>query len=420
MIEVEIHQSVFNACYLEYLEDFTDTQIFFGGAASGKSRFVAQRTVFRLLQGRNSLIARKVASTLRASCFSEILQVIGDWNVERFFDVRPALGTITCIPTGAQAVFVGLDNPEKIKSIRPANGVFDDVWVEEATEISFSDYRQLRLRQRGASEGRKTFTLSFNPILRSHWINQQIMLPAGWTDDRRELRTLDLLIFKTTYRDNRFLTPQDVERLEGETDKYWRDVYVLGNWGVLGNVIFRNWKVSDLSSLRQTVDRAQLLCGLDFGYAQDPAAFVVLYYDIGRKRLNVLAEYYQTGMTNPELAQVIREMVGDCAVYCDSAEPKSIDELRAHGINAYPAPKGGDRIRYGIQWLQQQEIVIDRAAINAQNEFASYKWRENSDGTTISPPTPVDRNNHIIDAIRYALTDHIENRRLEFAPSLWR
>lgn len=403
-MEVEIGRELFNSCYLPMLEDYTDTQIIFGGAASGKSRFLAQRYVIWMMDGRSVLVSRKVAGTLRSSCFAEMAGCIAEWGLGNLFAVQKSTGTITCCANNAQAIFVGLDNVEKIKSIRPLSGVFDDVWVEEATEITYQDYRQLRLRQRGkekSGDNPKTFTMSFNPILQSHWINQRVMIPAGWTNDKKELKTKDISFLKTTYLDNRFLTVQDQERLQNETDKYWRDVYVMGYWGVLGNVIFNNWEVADLSSMRDQFTNLRI--GLDFGFASDPAALVMMHYDQMRKIIYIFGEWCQTGVQNDELAAVIKELVGYEMVMCDSAEPKSIAELKARGVNAYPVRKGQDSVNYGIQWLKQHRIVVDSACINAQNELSGYKWREDAAGNVSNPPRPVSKDDHIIDAIRYGL-----------------
>ncbi|NLX83229.1 MAG: PBSX family phage terminase large subunit, partial [Clostridiales bacterium] len=139
------------------------TQIFYGGAGSGKSVFLAARTVLDALTGRNTLIVRKVARTLRASCFAEAQKCIARFSLSDFFRINKTEMSITCVRNGAQLLFLGLDDVEKIKSITPLSGALTDIWVEEATETAYHDIKQLEKRLRGASAHTKRLTLSFNP-----------------------------------------------------------------------------------------------------------------------------------------------------------------------------------------------------------------------------------------------------------------
>ena len=398
-MEVEIHADVFNPVYLPYLEDVTQFQIFYGGSSSGKSVFLSQRCVFDLLRGgRNYLVCREVGRTIRGSVAMEIGKVISSWGVSGMFAINKTDGTITC-QNGYQCVFTGLDDVEKLKSITPAKGVFTDAWCEEATEMEAASVAQILKRQRGGSEETpKRLSMSFNPILRQHWIYETYFKHIGWADDQKTYRTDEISILKTIYKDNRFLTKQDIKRLEDETDKYRYDVYTLGNWGVLGNVIFTNWRVEDLSELHEQFTNHRN--GLDFGYSSDPAAIVVSHYDRMRKTIYIYDELYQTGLTNDLLAEEVKRMIGQDVITCDSAEPKSIAELGNFGVSAYGASKGKDSVLHDIQWLQQQAIVIDTKCINMRNEIQGYKWKEDKGGNAL--PIPVDSDNHLIDALRYA------------------
>jgi phage terminase large subunit len=396
---VRIHDAVYNSVYLPYLDDFTRTQIFFGGSGSGKSVFLAQRAIFDLMHGgRNYLICRQVGRTIRGSVFTELLKVIASWNVGILFNVNKSDMVITCA-NGYQVVFIGLDDVEKIKSITPQKGAFTDLWIEEATECDKNTVKQLIKRQRGGDEKtEKRITLSFNPVLKSHWIFDEYFSKIGWEDKQTAYQSDDLSILKTWYIHNTFLTKDDVKDLENEADPYYRSVYTFGNWGILGNVIFTNWRVEDLSSMaNQFTDRR---AGLDFGFSSDPAALVVSHYDRMRKTIYIFDELYETGLTNPMLAERIKDKIGRDYVICDSAEPKSIVEIQGDGIEAGAAEKGKDSVRYGIQWLQQQTIIIDKRCINAQNEFSQYHWKEDAGGNAM--PIPVDKHNHLIDALRYA------------------
>jgi phage terminase large subunit len=406
MTEIEIHPEVFNRTYIPYLGEMARTQVFFGGSASGKSVFLAQRCIYDVMRGgRNYLITRQVGRTLRGSVFTEVNRVVHEWGVAHLFQINKSDMTITCT-NGYQIIFSGLDDVEKLKSLAPQKGALTDVWVEEATEADHSTVKQLYKRQRGGDESiPKRLTMSFNPIIQSHWIYNEYFSAIGWTETQTEYHSDDLNILKTTYLDNRFLTPDDRKDLENETDKYYYEVYTRGNWGILGNVIFTNWSVQDLSGMRaQFTDTRN---GLDFGFSSDPAAYGKSHYDRMRGIIYIFEEVYQRGLTNPELADAIRPYSGNERVICDSAEPKSIQELVNCGINAYPAAKGKDSVNFGIQWLQQQTIIIDKECINTQNEFRQYHWKEDRSGNSIRQP--VDKNNHSIDQLRYALEDDMVN-----------
>lgn len=397
---------IVNQVYKPFLEDDTRIQIFYGGSSSGKSYFLAQRTVLDVLSGkRNYLIFRNVLNTVKKSVFNEITKAISNMNLSSFFHVNKSNMVITCTLNNKQILFAGLDDPEKIKSITPIDGVITDIWVEEATETKYEAVKQLNKRLRGRSDVKKRLILSFNPILQSHWIYKEYF--GGWQDDKTFYKDDKLFILKTTYKDNDFLEPDDIYELENESDRYYYEVYTLGNWGSLGNVIFKNWEVQDLSEIRKTFDRFNN--GLDFGFAEDPAAMIHMHYDRKKKTLYILDELYERELTNNILAERVKKIIGNQYVTCDSSEPKSIRELVTHGVRALPAKKGPDSVNHGINWLRQQKIIIDVRCQNTKNEFQTYRWKEDKDGNVL--PVPVDRDNHAIDAIRYGCEEHMELRR---------
>ena len=399
-----IDPSLFNEIYLPHLNNLKREQIVFGGASSGKSVFLAQRDIIKVMEGgRNILVCRQVARTLRGSVVQEITKVIREWDIASEFDINKTDGTVTC-NNGYQIVFAGLDDVEKLKSITPARGEWTDIRVEEATEISRDSYTQLKKRQRGGSDKTlKTITMSFNPILQSHWIYKDYFEGIAWADDQKEFENEDYSILKTTYKDNKFLTAGDIKDLENEKDKYYYDVYTLGKWGTLGHVIFTNWRVEDLSGMRDQFTNRR--AGLDFGFSSDPAAVIVSHYDKMRNKIYVFDELYETGLTNDMLAVEVSRKTGDM-VTCDSAEPKSIQELNKYGVHAVGAKKGKDSVNFGIDWLKRQEIIIDAGCINLRNELSQYKWKEDAGGNALK--IPVDKNNHLIDALRYAYENDMD------------
>ena len=406
-INVKISKEVFNERYIPYLKSVIRTEIFFGGSSGGKTVFLAQRCVIDILEGdRNYLIIRNTANTLRASVFNEIRKVIWRFNLEKLFKINKSEMTITCV-NKYQIYFRGLDDTEKLKGIIPEKGVITDIWVEEATETKRDDVKHLNKRLRGKSKVLKRLTLSFNPIMRNHWIFKEYF--GGWVEGETEYHDDKLLILKTTYKDNlRFLEQDDIDELENEKDPYYRDVYTLGNWGVLGDLIFTNWKIEDLSKIKDTF--GTYYNGLDFGFSNDPSA--AGRQAIKGKKLYILQELiYEKGLTNDAIAGKLKPAIGKEYIRCDSSEPKSIAELRGYGIEALAAKKGPGSVNFGIQYLKQFEIIIDRSCQNAINEVQLYQWKKDKDGEVIN--VPVDKFNHFMDQVRYALNDRIFEREKE-------
>lgn len=386
---------------MPYIDKPQFMQIFFGGSSSGKSYFICQKIVLDNLNGANWLICRNVARTIRNSTFNEIKKAISNMGLTDYYRINGTDMLITNTLNGKQIMFAGLDDPEKIKSITPANGVLERVFIEEATEVKREAIMQLKKRLRGRSDISKHIILAFNPILKSHFIYNDYF--GAWEDNKNYYEDRDLMILKTTYKDNMFLTADDKRLLEDETDPYYYNVYSLGNWGILGHVIFKNWHVEDLSDLIPQFDH--IYNGLDFGYAADPNALIKVHLDKARKKIYVFDEFYQAGMSDGELLRICEKMIGREYVICDSAEPKTIDFLANNNIRAVACVKGADSINRGIRWLQGYEIIVDVRCQNFKNEIEQYHWQEDKSGAAMAKP--VDANNHLIDALRYALNDEI-------------
>ncbi|MBA7565030.1 PBSX family phage terminase large subunit [Candidatus Atribacteria bacterium 1244-E10-H5-B2] len=409
-VNIQISKKVFNKIYIPYLENVIRTQIFFGGSSAGKSVFIAQRCVIDVLENeRNYLIIRNTANTLRTSVFNEIRRIILSFGLVKLFKINKTEMTITCI-TGYQILFRGLDDAEKLKSIIPEKGVITDILIEEATETKRDDIKQLYKRLRGLTGGKhkiaKRLTMAFNPIIRTHWIFKEYF--KNWVEGETEYHDGRLSILKTTYKDNRFLEQDDIDELENEQDPYYRDVYTLGNWGILGDLIFTNWKIEDLSKIKNTF--GAYYNGLDFGFSNDPSA--AGRQAIKGKVLYILQELlYEKGLTNDVIAGRLKPAIGKEYIRCDSSEPKSIAELRGYGIEALAARKGPGSVNFGIQYLKQFNIIIDRKCQNAINEIQLYQWKKDKDGNVIN--VPVDKFNHFMDQVRYALNDRIYEREEE-------
>lgn len=400
MIRLDIDPKIFNEKYLRYgFKNNHRYQIYFGGSSSGKSyAMLGQRTVLDILGGnRNYLIVRNTLSTIRGSSFNEIVKAIHFFKVRDYFNINKTELTITCTLNDMQIRFAGLDDVEKIKSVTPIKGVITDIIIEEATETEYKAYKQLDKRLRGESKVPKRMTFLFNPVLKDHWLYTEFF--NIWDDSKFYVENDKISILKTIYKDNKFLSEDDVEALESETDQYYYNVYTLGNWGVLGAVIFKNWRVEDLSDMIPSFDNNHN--GGDWGFADDPFALSRFHYDQKKKKIYIYDELYLTGMLNGDIAPLVIDIIGNEYIIMDSSEPKSIEEFRRnYKIRAKGAKKGKGSIESGIKFLQDHEIIIHTTCQNTKNEFSKYKYKEDKNGKVM--PIPVDKDNHLIDAIRYA------------------
>jgi phage terminase large subunit len=228
-VNIKISKKVFNDVYVPYLNNQDRYLLFYGGGSSGKSYFIAQRYIYKLITPKrcNLLVVRQTGDTNRKSTFPLLKQVISNWNLGKHFKVNESDMRIKCLLTGNEVAFAGLDDVEKIKSITFENGELTDIWIEEATECQEADINQLKVRLRGG-KSKKQMVLSFNPINIQHWIKKHF-IDSG----------LATVCF-STYKDNKFLTDDDRKALEDlqYTDEYTYEVYCLGKWGIVGKTVF--------------------------------------------------------------------------------------------------------------------------------------------------------------------------------------
>ena len=233
-IKIEINKRVFNDIYMPYLHNEDRYLLFYGGGSSGKSYFIGERYIYKLIQPKrcNLLVVRQTGDTNRKSTFPLLKQIISNWNLSSLFKINESDMRIKCLITKNEVAFAGLDDVEKIKSITFENGELTDIWIEEATECLEEDVNQLKVRLRGG-KSKKQMVLSFNPININHWIKKHF-IDSG----------LATVCF-STYKDNKFLTDDDRKALEDfkNTDPYYYDVYACGKWGVLGKTVFDAQKI---------------------------------------------------------------------------------------------------------------------------------------------------------------------------------
>ncbi len=372
-----------------------------GSRASKKSKTTALWIICNMMKfpGANTLVIRKTFRTLKDSCFAELKWAIHRFKVDAFWDVKESPLEMTYKPTGQKIYFRGLDDPLKVTSITVDIGCLCWMWIEEAYEITKeSDFDMLDESIRGeVPEGLfKQITLTFNPWNERHWMKHRFF-------DDPDDQTLALT---TNYKCNEWLDASDLKVFEDMKKRNPRRYKVagLGDWGIVEGLVYENWK--EQSFTLDDVRGFHTVCGLDFGYTNDPSAFFIGFLDLENKRLYVWDEMYETGLSNRKIYETITGMgYGKETITADSAEPKSIDELRSLGLYVHGAKKGKDSINNGIQWIQDLEIIVHPRCVNFLTEISNYMWKSDRFGKKLNEP--IDDFNHLMDAMRYALEQYI-------------
>ncbi len=365
------------ATYYHVKECKSKIQIHQGGTRSGKTYSIL--TALIELCHKNSglviTICRKTFPALRATAMRDFFEILNNEDI-----YNPDLhnkSDATYQLWGNMVEFISIDQPQKVRGRKR-----DVLFINEANEINLEDWRQLLLRTTGR------VLIDYNPSDEFHWIYEEVI--------PRE----DAEFFRTTYKDNPFLPESvvmEIERFKTADENFWK-VYGLGERGTAQSTIFTHWQ-----EINQIPNEFKLLnIGLDFGYTNDPTAIVRVYTDGHGFAVDELC--YATRLTNSDISKVLRDNQVDRSdvVICDSAEPKSIDEIHAHGFNTHGARKGKDSVKNGIQFLHSRPLLVTARSVNLIRELRNYKWKEDKNGKQLNDP--VDSFNHAIDAMRYAIT----------------
>lgn len=374
-----------------------------GSRASKKSKTAALWYIFNMMKYRdaNLLVIRKIYRTLKDSCFTELKWAVGRLGVSELWEAKESPLEMVYKPTGQRIFFRGLDDPLKITSITVKTGCLCWAWVEEAYEIgSENDFNMLDEAVRGAvPEGSglfKQITLTFNPWNEHHWIKGRFF-------DNPDSETLALT---TDYTCNEWLDEKDIRLFDDMRLRSPKRYLVagLGQWGVSDGLVFEDWeeKAFDIDEIRG-LSSVRSAFGLDFGYTNDPTAFFCGLIDTAGKTMWVFDEIYRRGMSNEMIArEVIKAGYGKEKITADSAEPKSIDRLRALGLSHIRAArKGRDSINSGVDFIRGFHIIIHPKCVNFITEISNYVWeKDRISGRRLN--VPADDFNHLMDAMRYA------------------
>jgi phage terminase large subunit len=283
--------------------------------------------------------------------------------------------------TGSKIEFFSADQPGKVRGPRR-----DILFVNEANNIDYESFDQLRIRTR------KVIWLDWNPTNEFWWYSE--IIP-----------NYDVDFITLTYKDNEALDKSIISDIESHKhNKQWWQVYGLGQLGELEGKIFTNWQIIDEIPHEARLERR----GMDFGYSNDPTAIVDIYHYNGGFILDEML--YRKGLSNKQIADFLNNAPEpETLIMADSAEPKSIDELRMYGVNVLPAQKGAGSILQGIQYVQDQRISMTKRSLNLIKEYRNYMWKADKIIPDKYFNIAEDMNNHLMDALRYGLEGHIKN-----------
>ena len=379
-----------------------------GSRGSKKSCTAALKIIYNMMKypQANTLVIRRVFNTLRDSCFTQL-----KWAAERLevshlwkFNLSPL--SAEYLPTGQKIYFRGMDDPMSITSITVDKGYLCWVWLEEAYQVEDEDsFNKVDLSIRGELPDNyfKQFIITLNPWNEHHWIKKRFF-------DNPDDNTLALT---TTYKCNEWLGSDDIalfEQMKIRNPRRFR-IEGEGEWGISEGLIYENF-VEQEFDYREISKRknARAVFGLDWGYSNDPTAFICAIVDQDTKEIYIFDEHYQKAMVNSEIASMIKyKGYAKEQIIGDSSEPKSIEELKRAGIlRIKPAAKGPDSIRNGIQFIQDFKLIVHPKCENTIIELSNYCW-DTKDGIAINKP--IDAYNHLLDALRYAM-EQIKRKEL--------
>lgn len=374
-----------------------------GSRASKKSKTSALRFIYNMMKYKeaNLLVVRKTFRTLKDSCFSDLKWAANRLCVSDLWEFRQSPLEAEYKPTGQKILFRGLDDPLKVTSITVDNGVLCWGWLEEGYEIlKESDFDTIDESIRGYCPPGlfKQWTITFNPWNQNHWLKKRFF-------DNPDKETLALT---TNYQCNEWLDDSDrrlFERMKQNNPRRYR-VAGLGDWGIVDGLVYENWE--ERKYTLEEVKGLKTFAGLDYGYTNDPTAFVIGFIDEQNRILYIWDEIYKTGMGNRNIYDsIVSAGYAKERIIADSAEPKSNAELANYGLRIKPALKGKDSVLHGIQYIQQYKIIIHPRCINTLTEITNYTWDKDKFGNTIN--SPIDDFNHIMDALRYGVENYSRN-----------
>ena len=382
-----------------------------GSRSSKKSTTTSLNIIYRMMMFAekglypNTLVVRKTFRTLQDSCFKQLKWAIHRLQVDYLWEVKMSPLEMTYKPTGQKIYFRGCDDPLKLTSITVDKGSLCWLWIEEAYELNKEDdFNMLdeSIRGKTADGLFKQITITLNPWNERHWIKKRFY------DNHND----DIFAITTNYLCNEFLDDADIKLFEDMKVNNPRRYQVagLGNWGITDGLVYERWFEKEFTL--ENVRNCKTFAGLDYGYTNDPTAFVVGFINTNTKEIWIWDEMYKKGLSNRGIAEQIEAMgYRKEKITADSAEPKSNDELKYMGLRIKGARKGKDSILNGIQFIQNYQIYVNPRCVNFITEISNYAWDKDKFGKPLNEP--IDDFNHLMDALRYGVEDFIIDNRIQ-------
>ena len=373
-----------------------------GGRGSKKSTTTALWIIYKMMQYplANTLVIRRVFNTHKDSTYTQLKWAANTLGVSHLWKFSKSPLEATYVPTGQKILFRGLDDPMSITSITVEHGHLCWCWFEEAFQVmNEDDFNKIDMSIRGELPPGyfKQITLSFNPWSEKHWLKKRFF----------DAKDDDILAITTNYTCNEFLGEDDKKifnKMKINNPRRY-NIEGLGNWGIAEGLVYDNFEELEFNideiKKRRNVKSA---FGLDWGYTNDPTAFIASLIDLDNNEIFIFDEHYQKAMSNKMIADMIKyKGYSKEKIVGDSSEPKSIDDVKRNGIYRLKgARKGKDSILNGIQYIQDFKIYVHPKCENTLIELSNYVW-DTKDGNVINKP--IDDYNHLMDALRYSLED---------------
>ncbi len=371
-----------------------------GGRASKKSTTNAQWIIYKMMQYplANTLVIRRVFNTHKDSTWTQLKWATNNLNVAHLWHFSKSPLEATYLPTGQKILFRGLDDPMSITSITVEIGYLCWCWFEEAFQIMDEDsFNKVDMSIRGELPPGyfKQITLTFNPWSEKHWLKKRFF----------DVKDEDILALTTNYKCNEFLGEDDrrifAKMKKNNPRRY--NIEGLGDWGIAEGLVYENFEELEFDYKEiSKQEGVNAYFGLDFGYTNDPTAFICILVNQEQNLLYIFDEHYQKAMSNSDIASMIKyKGYAKETIIADSAEPKSIDDIKKKGIRRIKAAlKGKDSILNGIANIQDYKIYVHPKCENTLIELNNYVW-DNKDGVVLNKP--IDDYNHLMDALRYAM-----------------
>lgn len=402
-MEIKVSKSIFNEAYLSSLLDYSYRhEVYYGGAGSGKSHFVAQKLVWKAIQEPRKILAlRKVGATVKDSVFQLLLDTLGYFQVLPQCKVNRTDYSIL-LPNGSIFLCKGLDNPEKVKSLVGLT----DAWLEEATEFNQDDANQIDLRIRDPHARNQQLIFSFNPINKSNWCYKMFFKEDFETEEEaQEIMKYrsGVKVLHTNYTHNKFLPDAYISSLLSlkATNPTYYKIYAEGEFGSLGKTIYTNWEVKDFDY--KELRGCKLVQGADCGF-NDPNTLIASLVNEEKKEIYVFKEFYKSEQTLSEFAKAISEfsMGVRYPIYMDNSAKTIIESLRKDfKLNVEPCRKTG--VIEGITRVQSYKIYVLPSCVNTIRELQNYSWKKDKKTNDYIDEPEQNGQDHVLDALVYSI-----------------